>query len=58
MRTMQRALVIGNYWGLKPANKRAVVAQPRAANRTSPVTYADARNLCLKRRDKRGVQGG
>jgi hypothetical protein len=58
MRTMQRASGIGNSWGSKPAKKRAAVAQPRVADRSSPVTYADARNLCLKRREKRGVQGG
>ncbi len=58
MRTMQRALVSGNHWGPKPAKKRAANAQPRATDRPSPATYADARNLCLKRRDKRGVKGG
>jgi hypothetical protein len=57
-RTMQRAFVIGNHWGPKPAKKRAAIAQPRATDRSSPATYADARNLCLKRRDKRGVKGG
>ena len=58
MRTMQRASVVGNHRGLKPVNKRAAVAQPRAADRTSPATYANARNLCWKRRDARGVKGG
>ena len=55
---MQRASVGGIGGGAKPAKKRAAVAQPRAADRTSPATYADARNLCLKRREKRGVKGG
>jgi hypothetical protein len=45
MRTMQRASVGGNYWGLEPAKKRAAVAQPRATDRSSPATYADARTL-------------
>src|SRR2546421_6227819 len=58
MRTMQRALVVSNHRGLKPAKKRAAVAQPRVADRASPATYADARNLCLKRRNERGVKGG
>jgi hypothetical protein len=58
MRTMQRASVVGNHRGLKPVKKRAAVAQPRAADRTSPVTYADARNLCWKRRNECGVKGG
>jgi hypothetical protein len=58
MRTMQWASVGGNHRDLKPAKRRAAVAQPRATDRTSPATYANARNLCLKRRDKRGVQGG
>jgi hypothetical protein len=58
MRTMQRALVMGNHWGPKPAKKRAAIAQPRATDRSSPATYDDARNLCWKRRDKRGVKGG
>jgi hypothetical protein len=58
MRTMPRAPVIGNHWGLEPAKKRTAGAQPRAADRSSPVTYADARNLYLKRRDTRGVKGG
>jgi len=55
---MQRASMGGTHRGAKPAKKRAAVAQPRAADRTSPATYADARNLCLKRRDERGVKGG
>jgi hypothetical protein len=58
MRTMQRASVGGNYWGLKPAKKRAAAAQPRATDRSSPATDADARHLWLKRRDARGVKGG
>ena len=58
MRTMQWASVIGNHWGLKPVKKRAALAQPQAADRSSPATYADARNLCLKRRDAGGVKGG
>ena len=58
MRTMQQASVNGNHWGLEPAKKRAAIAQPRAMDRSSPATYADARNLCLKRRDARGVKGG
>jgi hypothetical protein len=58
MRTMQRASVSGTYRGLKPVKKRAAVAQPRVTDRSSPVTYADARNLCLKRRDECGVKGG
>jgi hypothetical protein len=58
MRTMQRASVVGNHRGLKPVKKRAALAQPRATDRSSPVTYADVRNLCLKRREKRGVKGG
>jgi hypothetical protein len=58
MRAMQRASVGGTGWGAKPAKKRAAVAQPRAADRTSPATYADARNLCLKRRNERGVKSG
>lgn len=58
MRIMQRASVVGNHRGLKPAKKRAAVAQPRGADRASPATYADARNLCLKRRNERGVKGG
>jgi hypothetical protein len=44
--------------GLKPVKKRAAVAQPRATDRSSPATYADARNRCLQRRDARGVNGG
>jgi len=58
MRTMQRASGIGNPWGLKPAKKRVAVAQPRAADRSSPATYADARNLCVKRREPGGVKRG
>ncbi len=58
MRTMQRALVVGNHRGLKPAKKRVAVAQPQAADYSSPATYADARNLCRKRRRKCGVKGG
>jgi hypothetical protein len=58
MRTMRRASAGGTGWGAKPAKKRAAVAQPRAADRTSPATYADARNLCWKRRDECGVKGG
>ncbi len=58
MRAMQRASVGGTGWSAKPAKNRAAVAQPRATDRTSPATYADARNLCLKRRDERGVKGG
>jgi hypothetical protein len=54
MRTMQQASVVGNHRGLKPAKKRAGVAQPRAADRTRPVTYANARNLCWKRREEGG----
>jgi hypothetical protein len=38
MRTMRRASVGGTGWGAKPAKKRAAVAQPRAADRTSPAT--------------------
>ena len=37
---MPRASVIGHHWGLEPAQNRAAVAQPRAADRSSPVTYA------------------
>jgi hypothetical protein len=58
MRTMQHASVGGPGWGVKRAKKRAAVAQPRAADRASPATYADARNFCLKRRDECGVKGG
>ena len=58
MRTMQRASMVGNHWGLKPVQKRAAVAQPRAADRSSPAPYADARNLWLKRRDAGGVHRG
>jgi hypothetical protein len=58
MRTMQRAWVVGNHRDLKPAKKRAAVAQPRVADQASPATYADARNLCWKRRNERGVKGG
>jgi hypothetical protein len=58
MRTMQRASMGGTNRGLKPAKNRAAVAQPRAADCSSPATYADARNLRVKRREKRGVQGG
>ncbi len=58
MRVMQRASVGGTGWGAKPAKKRAAAAQPWAADRTSPVAYADARNLCLKRRDESGVKSG
>ena len=45
MRTMQRASVGGNYWGLKPAKKRVAVAQPRATDRSRGATYADVRKL-------------
>jgi hypothetical protein len=58
MRTMQRASMGGTQRGLKPAKQRAAVAQPRAADGSSPATDADARNLRWKRREKRGVQGG
>ena len=58
MRTMQRASGVGNLWGPKPVKKRVAVAQPRVADCPSPATYADARNLCWKRREAGGVQGG
>src|SRR5256714_2894742 len=58
MRTMQRALVVSNHRGLKPAEKRAAVSPPRVADRASPATYADAGNLCFKRRNERGGKGG
>ena len=58
MRTMQRASEAGNLGGPKPVKKRVAVAQPRVADRPSPATYADARNLCVKRREAGGVKGG
>jgi hypothetical protein len=58
IRTRQRASGVGNSWGPKPVKKRAAVAQPRVADRPSPATYADARNLCMKRREAGGVKCG
>ena len=55
---MQRASEAGNLGGPKPVKKRVAVAQPRVADRPSPATYADARNLCVKRREAGGVKGG
>ena len=55
---MQQASVIGNHRGLKPVKKRAAVARPRTVDRTSPATYVDERNLCMKRREGSGVKGG
>ena len=58
MRTMQRASGAGNLGGPKPVKKRVAVTHPRVADHPSPATYADARNLCLKRREAGGVKGG
>src|SRR2546423_14566331 len=58
MRTMQRALVVSNHRGLKPAKKRAAVAPPPGGDRAKPANYPAARNLLLKRRKEPGVPGG
>src|SRR3989440_2047204 len=58
MRTMQRALVVSNHRGLKPAKKRAAVALPPGVAPATSANNADARNLCLKRRNERRGKGG
>src|SRR5256885_10931433 len=57
MRTMQRALVVSNHRGLKPAKKRAAVAQQREGARPNPPHLVNSHNLFSLRRKKRGVQG-
>ena len=42
--------------GSEACEEKGGCGEPHAADRSSPVTYADARNLCLKRRDAGGVK--
>ena len=52
VRVIRHALAVGNRQGVKPVDNVRTLRAMKRMIRLTLVTYADAKNLCLKRRQQ------